>query len=196
MIKVKVANSRHFGKWITFILPAPEALQSLLSRRKYWEMEIILVIVAFVLLLAGLLGAILPVLPGPPLGYAGLLLLQWSGYAAFSSIFLWFWAGIALIVTIMDYFLPALLSKWFNGSRDAVIGSSIGLVVGLFFFPPFGIVLGPFLGAFIGELIHNRANGLKAFKVALGAFLAFFVGTGAKLIVGSLMLFYAVMAMI
>ena len=94
----------------------------------------------------------------------------------------------------MDYFLPTLMTKQFGGSRAASIGSFLGLLAGIFFFPPWGMILGPFLGAFAGELIHNRANGAKAFTVALGAFLAFIVGSGAKLIASSIMLYYAVKA--
>jgi len=158
-------------------------------------MEIALVIIAFVLLAAGIPGAFIPVLPGPPLSFLGLLLLQRSGYGGFSSLFLWVMAGITVIVTLMDYFLPSLMTKWFGGSRAAAIGSFLGLLTGLFFFPPWGMLAGSFLGAFAGELIFNRANGVKALTVALGAFLAFIVGSGAKLIVCSVMLFYAVRAM-
>jgi len=159
-------------------------------------METILIVIAFVLLAAGLLGAVVPVLPGPPLSYAGLLVLQWSGYGGFTFVFLLIWAGIAIAVTVMDYFLPTLLTKQFGGSRYASVGSVLGLVIGIFFFPPFGMIVGPFLGAFFGELINNRANGARAFVVALGAFFAFVVGTGAKLVVSSLMIFYAVKAVI
>ena len=158
-------------------------------------MEIILVILAFVLLIAGILGAVLPVLPGPPLSYIGLLLMQWSGYGGFSLSFLFVWAGITVFVTVLDYILPPLLTKKFGGSRLASVGSFIGLVAGIFFFPPWGMIAGPFLGAFIGELIQNRANGARALVVALGAFLAFIVGAGAKLIVSGLMIYYAVKAL-
>jgi len=158
-------------------------------------MEILLIILAFILLIAGLLGAVVPILPGPPLSYVGLLLVHWSGFGTFSTAFLWLWAGIAVVVTVMDYFLPSLLAKQFGGSRAAAIGSFLGLLIGIFFFPPWGMIVGPFLGAMAGELVHNRANGAKAFTVALGAFLAFIVGSGAKLIVSGLMLFYAVKAL-
>ncbi|MDR0300898.1 MAG: DUF456 domain-containing protein [Treponema sp.] len=158
-------------------------------------MGIVLVILAFLLLVVGLVGSILPVLPGPPLSYIGLLLLQWSGYPHFQPAFLWIWAGITIAVTVMDYILPSLMTKQFGGSRAASIGSFLGLLVGIFFFPPLGMILMPFLGAFIGELIHNHADGAKAFKVALGAFLAFIVGSGAKLVVCFLMIYYAVKAM-
>jgi uncharacterized protein YqgC (DUF456 family) len=171
-------------------------------------MEIALVILAFLLLLVGVLGSIVPALPGPPLSYVGLLLLQWSGRGGFSPAFLWLWAGITVAVTVIDNILPALMTKKFGGSRMAVVGSVVGLVIGMIFFAPIGLLVGPFLGALAGELIyystqakHNKGNGnngdnyIKALKVALGAFLAFILGTGAKLIVGSLMIFYAVKAM-
>ena len=154
-------------------------------------MGLVLVILAFILLIAGILGAFLPVLPGPPLSYAGLLLMQLSGYGGFSFAFMLLWAAITIAVTIMDYILPALLTKKFGGSRAATIGSVLGLLAGMFLFPPWGLIVGPFLGSFVGELIHSGANGAKAFKVALGAFLAFIAGSGAKLIISALMLFYA-----
>jgi uncharacterized protein YqgC (DUF456 family) len=157
--------------------------------------EIVLVIIAFILLIAGILGAVVPILPGPPLSFIGLLLLQWSGFAGFSSSFLWLFGCITIAVTVMDYLLPSLMARWFGGSRAAAIGSFIGLLVGLFFFPPFGMIVGSFIGAMMGEFIHNGAKGLKAFKVAFGAFLAFIAGAGAKLITSSVMLYYAVIAM-
>ena len=175
-------------------------------------MEIILAVAAFLLLLVGLVGSVVPAIPGPPLAYIGLLLLQWSGYGGFSPAFLWLWAGITIAVTVMDNVLPAWMTKRFGGSRMAVIGSVLGIIVGMFFVP-IGLLLGPFLGALAGELINSRvqvkrnktddagstaagdnSGGGKALKAALGAFLAFIVGTGAKLIIGSIMIYYAVKA--
>lgn len=156
--------------------------------------ETVLTALAFLFLLLGLVGAVVPALPGPPLSYAGLLLLQWSGRGAFSFVFLCVWAAITVAVVIADNILPAWMTKRFGGSRAAVTGSIIGLIAGIFLFPPAGLIVGPFLGAFIGELINNRADGAKALKVALGAFLAFIAGTGAKLIASSMMIFFAVKA--
>ena len=157
--------------------------------------EIIVTILAFLCLIVGLIGSVVPVLPGPPLSYVGLLLLQWSGYGGFSSGFLWLWAAITVVVSIIDYFLPVLMTQQFGGSRSATIGSILGLIVGLFFLPPIGMIIGPFLGALAGEIIHNRTDSAKAFRVALGAFLAFIFGTGLKLIVTAIMMFYAIKAM-
>ena len=192
-------------------------------------MNIFLVVLAFLFLLVGLIGSVVPALPGPPLSFIGLLLLQWSGYGNFSPAFLWVWGAITVAVTIIDNILPAWMTKKFGGSRAAVIGSVLGLIAGMFFFAPIGLLVGPFLGAFAGELINIRiqakrnkinntevntndvesteignaginnavdkkAGYAKALKAALGAFLAFIVGTGAKLIVGALMIYFAVKA--
>ncbi|MCL1865458.1 MAG: DUF456 domain-containing protein [Spirochaetes bacterium] len=158
-------------------------------------MEIVLVILAFLFLLVGLLGTVFPILPGPPLSYIGLLLLQLSGYGNFSSTFLWIWAAITVVVTVVDYLLPPWIAQRFGGSRSAAIGSLLGLVAGIFLFPPWGLIIGPFLGALAGELYYDREDKAKAFKVAFGAFLAFILGTGAKLIVSSMMIYYAVKVM-
>lgn len=157
-------------------------------------MDIVLVILAFLCLLLGLAGAIVPVLPGPPLSYLGLWLIQWSGYGNFTPKFMWIWAGITLVVTLVDYYLPVAMTKRFGGSRSATIGTLLGLVAGIFFFPPIGLIVGPFLGAFIGELLNDRSDNAKALRVAMGSFVAFICGTGAKLIASGVMIFYAVRA--
>ena len=176
-------------------------------------MSIVLVVLAFLFLFLGLLGSVVPALPGPPLSFIGLLFLKWSGYGSFSIAFLLLWGAITAVVTVMDYLLPALMTKRFGGSRAAVLGSVLGLIAGMLFFAPMGLLIGPFLGALVGELINNSIKAkrdeiggggadsaeddggiAKALKAALGAFLAFIVGTGAKLIIGSLMIYYAVKA--
>ena len=176
-------------------------------------MEIVLVVFAFLFLLTGLAGSVIPALPGPPISYIGLLLLQWSGRGEFSTVFLIVWAVITAVVMVADNILPAWMTKRFGGSRAAVIGSILGLIIGMIFFAPIGLLAGPFLGALAGELINtgiqakrgknnsdnnteinssNVSNNARALKAALGAFLAFIVGTGAKLIIGSMMIYYAI----
>lgn len=157
-------------------------------------MDIVLLVLACVLLLFGLAGSVLPVIPGPPLSFAGLLLLEWSGFADFSLRFLIVWGVVTLIVTILDYFLPVWMTRRFGGSRAATIGSGLGLVVGIFVFPPWGMILFPFLGALAGELINNREDTNKALRVAFGSFVAFIAGTGAKLVACVGMIIYAVTA--
>lgn len=157
-------------------------------------MDVVLLVIACLLLLAGLAGSVLPVLPGPPLGYVGLLLLKLGGYGDFSVRFFVVWALVVVAVTLFDYFLPAWMTRIFGGSRAATIGSTIGLVVGIFLLPPLGMVLFPFVGALIGELIADSENIGKAVRVAFGSFTAFIFGTGVKVAVSLVMIAYAIAA--
>ena len=137
---------------------------------------------AGLLLLIGLIGAFVPVLPGPPLAWAGLLLSFFSKYNNISIAALIITGIIAVIVTVLDNVFPVLMTKKGGGSKAATTGSTIGLIVG-FFLGPVGLILGPFLGAFIGELISSHGNMDTAFKSAWAAFMGFLCGTGAKLVV-------------
>lgn len=157
-------------------------------------MDIILAILACICLLVGFVGSIVPALPGPPLGYVGLLLLQWSGYGGFSTRFLIIWAVVVIAVTVLDYFLPIWMTRRFGGSRAAMIGSGLGLIAGIFIFPPWGMILFPFVGALIGELIHDNTDTPKALRAAFGSFIAFIAGTGMKMVVSGIMIFYGVRA--
>ncbi|MEG1587272.1 MAG: DUF456 domain-containing protein [Bacteroidales bacterium] len=152
-------------------------------------MDILLVILAISCGLIGLLGAFLPVLPGTPLSLVGLFLMHWSDYADYSPTVLWTFTIITLGIILMDYLAPAWMTKKFGGSDFAAKGSLAGMIIGIFFFPPFGMIIGPFIGAFIGEMIANK-DAAHAFKVACVSFFTFLLGTGIKFIVSGIMLFY------
>jgi uncharacterized protein YqgC (DUF456 family) len=152
-------------------------------------MDIALAILSGLLIFVGLLGAILPVIPGPILAWVGILILHFTSYADFSSTFLWVSALIVIAITVLDYFIPIWGTKKFGGTKAGVTGSTIGLVVGLFF-GPFGIILGPFIGALVGELVANREEFSKALKSATGSFIGFLLGTGLKLIYCGVMIYY------
>lgn len=143
-------------------------------------MDIALAVIAAILLLTGFFGSILPVLPGVPLSWIGLLLLHFSVYADFSVTFLSVSFAVMALITALDYIIPVWGTKRFGGTRGGVIGSSVGLVAGLFFMPV-GIVAGPFLGALIGELINSPKETKKALRSATGSFIGFLLGTGFKL---------------
>ncbi|MDX9771772.1 MAG: DUF456 domain-containing protein [Tenuifilaceae bacterium] len=154
-------------------------------------MDYILIIVAAILIVLGLLGCILPVIPGPPLSFGGLLILHFTRWGAINSDLL-LWLGIAAAVaTALDYVFPIWATKRFGGSKRGVWGSTIGLVVGLFLFPPFGIIIGPFVGAFIGEVTANQ-NQRSALKSAFGSFVGFLLGTGLKFAVSGVTTYYFV----
>lgn len=147
----------------------------------HFEPTLFFAILAGILLLVGLIGTVLPVLPGPPIAWAGLLSAHFSSY---SQIELWILiaTGIAAVfVTVMDNIFPSIMTKKAGGSKAATWGCTIGLVVA-FFLGPLFILIAPFVGAYIGELIHDSSDSKRALKAAFGAFKGFLLGTGIKII--------------
>ncbi|MBE6302003.1 MAG: DUF456 family protein [Parabacteroides distasonis] len=142
-------------------------------------MDIILIILGIVCLLLGMVGCFLPVLPGPPLSYLGLLLLHWTEQIHFSTTSLLIWLLLVIVVQILDYISPVLGTKYAGGSKWGNRGCIIGTVAGLFVFPPWGILIGPFVGAVIGELISGKQS-VDAVQAGLGAFLGFLFSVVAK----------------
>ena len=144
-------------------------------------MDIFLSVLAIILLLVGLLGAIIPVIPGPIISYIGLVALYFSSHQPFTDRFMLFWAAIAVGITLLDNVVPILGTKKMGGSKKGVWGSIIGLVFGLLFLGPFGILIGPFVGAVLGELLGGKEFNL-ALKAGFGSFLGFLTGTILKLV--------------
>ena len=143
--------------------------------------SIILCLVAGLLLLAGFLGTFVPILPGAPLAWAGLLAAHFSIYNDISILCLIITGVIAVLVSIADNIFPVTMTKKFGGSKYATTGATIGLIIG-FFTGPWGIILGPFLGALVGELINKEGRNEGVLKAAFGAFMGFLLGTGLKMI--------------
>ncbi|KAF0237352.1 MAG: hypothetical protein FD181_1918 [Prolixibacteraceae bacterium] len=152
-------------------------------------MDYLLIGLGIILMIAGIAGCVLPLLPGPPLNYTGLLLLHFTSGFHFSNRFLLIWAIITIVVYALDYVIPVWGTKKFGGSKQGVWGSIIGLVAGLFFFPPFGIIIGPLAGAVIGELTAGKSSG-AALKSGFGSFIGFLTGTLIKLIASGIMTWY------
>lgn len=130
-------------------------------------------------MLIGILGCFLPVLPGPPLSYVGLLLMQLQSEAPFTLNFMILWLVITIVVTGLDYVIPAYGTRRYGGSKWGVLGTFIGLVIGLFF-TPVGIIVGPLLGALVGEYIAGK-DSKDAMRAAWGSFVGFLLGTLIKL---------------
>ena len=155
-------------------------------------MDITLAILGLILVLIGFAGSILPVIPGPPISWAGFLLLRWTDYinrgAEGYENALWILLFIVVVVTILDYVVPILGTKKYGGSKRGVWGATLGVVVGLFFGPP-GIIIGPFLGAYIGEISSGKKD-REALRAAWGSFVGFLMGVGMKLMTCGVILFF------
>lgn len=145
------------------------------------SMDELFLFLGFLLMLAGILGSLLPVLPGPPLSWLGLLLLYLAPSVPMEAWFLGITGIIALGVLVLDYLVPAMGTKRFGGSRAGMIGATVGLLVAIVFpvLGLFGIVIWPFLGAVAGELA-NRSDHRSALKAAFGSFVGFLTGTFLK----------------
>lgn len=148
-------------------------------------MDIFLLIVAFLFMLIGIIGCIIPGLPGTPLAYVGL----WIAHATDRIDFTWqtllIWGLVTLVVSILDYVVPAWGTKHYGGTKYGVWGSTIGVFVGLAF-GAVGVILGPLVGAVLGELISGK-EWQQAIKAGWGSFIGILTGTILKLICCGLM---------
>uniref|UniRef100_UPI003FEE41AD DUF456 family protein n=1 Tax=Alistipes putredinis TaxID=28117 RepID=UPI003FEE41AD len=118
-------------------------------------MDIALSIAAFLFSITGIVGCIVPIIPGVALSYAGLLCASFCSYSEISSATLWIWLAVTVAVSVIDYFLPGYFARLVGGTRAGSIGATVGMIAGFFagFFAGglVGVILGPFFGAGIGE---------------------------------------------
>jgi uncharacterized protein len=152
--------------------------------------DYIFIIIGILLMILGIIGCLVPVLPGPPLSFLGLISLHLSRFGHFSNHTLITFGLIVVIVTVLDYFVPVWGTKRFGGSKYGTRGATVGLVIGLFL-GPLGIILGPLIGAFVGEMIFKDDLGY-AFKAGFGSLLGFLTSIGLKLAASLVMTFYFV----
>lgn len=146
-------------------------------------MDTILLLLGLICVIAGVFGSFMPVLPGPSISWVGLLLLYLTKSIQNNYWVLGITLLITIIITILDYVIPAKGTKKFGGSSYGVWGTNIGLIVGFFIPIPFGFVVGAFLGAFIGELIYDKQDKKRALKAATGSFLGFLASSFMKFVV-------------
>lgn len=155
-------------------------------------MDILISILAIAAGLFGIIGSIVPGLPGPPVSWVGMLLLYFLGGTngdgdRMSAGILILWAVLTILVTILDYVIPSAFTRTTGGSRHASRGSIVGLIIGCFF-TPIGMILGAFLGAYFFERYWGHKENGPAMKAAGGAFLGFLTGTGIKLVASGIMM--------
>ena len=149
-------------------------------------------ILAVILGIVGLVGCILPVIPGPPLSWVGMLLIYLTHPEGMTLGLLLTWLGIALVVTVLDYVVPSWVTARTGGLKTAARGTFVGMILGIIFFPPWGMIVGSFLGALLSEVIFEGRDVMGSLKPAFGSFLGFLLSTGLKLTASGVMLFYIV----
>ncbi len=156
---------------------------------------IFLIIIGLIISILGLIGCILPVLPGPPLSFIALIVLSIAkAWEPFSPEFLLGMAILAIVVTVLDFVVPLFGAKKYGASKIGMWGSVAGMVIGLIFFPPWGMLIGTFLGALGGEILAGKRNE-KALKAGFGVFVGTIFGIGFKIAASGIMLFYYIKEM-
>jgi uncharacterized protein YqgC (DUF456 family) len=160
------------------------------------SMSVVLIVLGGLCVIAGLVGCILPIIPGPPISYISLILLSLAySWHAFSAAFLIVTGVITVIVTVADFILPVYLPKRYGASKFGVWGSILGMIAGMVFFPPFGLIIGTLAGAILGELIFSR-NRRGSLKAALGVFVGTVAAIFLKVSVSGIIGFYFFKAVI
>jgi len=154
----------------------------------------VLIALGIVALLIGFVGCILPVLPGPPIGFLAILLVwaaqDWQA-ETFGYVTVLVLAGATILVTILDLMAPVIGAKKYGASKSGIWMSILGMLVGMIFFPPLGMLLGAFFGALAGEYMAGKADG-EALKAAWGVFVGTMIGIFLKLAVCGVITFYFV----
>ena len=151
-------------------------------------MEVFIAVLGALCVLVGLLGTFIPMLPGTPISYIGLLLLLLIPGCTLTWKFFVVWGVIVAIVQVLNYFIPIWGVSKFGGTKYGNWGSVVGVIIGLVF-PPIGIFLGPFIGAVVGELIGGM-NFESSLKAGFGSFVGTFVGMVLGIIVAVILAFY------
>ena len=168
-------------------------------------MDYLLMVLAIVVIIVGLIGDVIPGIPGTPVSYLALLLIHWTDRYSYSSRFLAILGVICVIITVLDYIVPIWGTKKFGGTKAGARGSTIGLIIGILVLPALGIVLGPFgifgllggpfVGAYIGEKMGGTPDD-RAWRSAMGSFIGFLSGTLMKIVYTLVIGFYVIKAVI
>ncbi len=151
-------------------------------------MDYLLLFIGIFLALLGFIGCFIPAIPGPPLCFLSLLMLNFTQWGNFSTTFMVVMAVLAVAAVVLDYVVPAWGTKKFGGTKRGTWGATIGVFVGMFF-APIGIFLFPLVGAFIGEYTGDN-NSDRSLKAAFGSFIGIMTGLVIKLILCGVMIYY------
>ncbi len=158
-------------------------------------MNVLFIIIGLLLAIIGMIGCILPVIPGPILSFCALILLSWiKNWQVFSQTFLMVMGAVTIFLIVLDYIAPALGAKKYGATKRGIWGSAIGMIIGIFFIPPWGMIVGAFAGALLGELSSGK-SGRKALRAGWGILIGSVLGVGLKLAFTAVVLFYYIKEM-
>ncbi|MFC1789703.1 DUF456 domain-containing protein [Patescibacteria group bacterium] len=159
-------------------------------------METVLIFIgSLVIMFVGLIGVILPFLPGVPLAWLGLFLFAiLTEFQKISANTILIFFGLTILTLILDLFLPILGAKRFKASKQGMFGAFLGLILGILIFNFWGILIGPLLGALIGELVAKK-DSTQAAKSAFGAFIGFLTGVLIKVVFIFIMIGFLVISL-
>lgn len=158
-------------------------------------LTIVIIIFGLILAVSGLIGCVVPIIPGPLLAFISLLFLSYAkNWKPFSTTFLFVMGGLTILVLILDYVVPAGWAKKYGASKFSVFCSVIGMLIGLFVFPPFGLFFGGLIGAVVGELYVRKAGG-DALRAGWGVFVGNIISIGLKMALCGVMLFFYIKEM-
>ena len=143
-------------------------------------MSVFLIVLAFILLVIGVVGTFVPMFPGLPIGWLGLFVALFSSKCTVSIWTLVITLLLMLIITILDYVIPAKMVKKSGGTKSGERGALLGSMSGIIFINPIILIFGSFIGALIGELLVAPKDVKKALKSAFSSFVGFLLGTGIK----------------
>ena len=159
------------------------------------NLDILWITIGSLLLIIGIIGCILPIIPGPILSFSALILLSWiKNWQIFSQAFLIVMGILTGLLLLLDYVAPALGAKKYGASKHGLWGSAIGMIIGIFFIPPWGMIVGAFIGALVGELVSGK-SGRKALRAGWGILIGNVIGIGLKLAFTAVVLFYYIKEM-
>ena len=159
-------------------------------------MNVFLIIIGLILAITGMVGCILPVLPGPLLSLCALILLSWiKNWQIFGQTFWVLMGAVTVLLMLLDYVAPALGAKKYGASKRGLWGSVIGMIIGIFFIPPWGMIVGAFIGALVGELASGK-SGRNALRAGWGILVGNVMVVGLKLAFTAVVLFYYIKEMV
>jgi uncharacterized protein YqgC (DUF456 family) len=160
-------------------------------------LNVIVCILGSILIILGLFGCIVPALPGPPLSFIALLILAIAqGFVPpLTSKLILIMLMVTIVITMLDYVIPAAGAKKYGSSKWGIWGAILGMIIGIIYFPPLGMIVGAFIGAVAVEMLVGKSS-REALKAGWGVFMGTLFGTILKLIASGVMTYYFVWALI